>query len=161
VTGGKDIQIYLTPEQRQGDWAELTFSIKKRSMVIIEPNLRAKRILEFNTNVVPAIMAAATQAMQLGLPYNVPRALMQIAEEMGIEDSMSEVFEDTTFQKRMQIFMQMGPQKPDKGKILSSKGIMQQGGFPMKHNILTPGQEFNQNAQELAGIGQSAFGGMT
>lgn len=161
VTGGQDIQIYLTPEQRQGDWAELTFSIKKRSMIIVEPNLRAKRIIEFNTNVVPAIMAAAYQAMQMGIPYNVPRALMQIAEEMGIENSMSEIFEDPTFQKRMQLFMEMGPKDAGKGQILSPKGISQQGGFPMKHNILTPGQEFNQQSQELAGIGQSTFGGVT
>jgi len=160
MTGGREIQIYLTPEQRQGDWQELNFTIKKRSMVIIEPNLRAKRVLEFHTNVVPAVIAAAYQAMQMGIAYNVPRALMQAAEELGIEDMVSEVFDDPTFSKRMQLFMQMGPQDAGKGNMLNTKAISQNGGFPMQHNILTPGQEFNQQSQELAGIGQQAFGGI-
>ncbi len=160
TTGGQDIQIYLTPEQRQGDWSELTFSIKKRSMTVIEPNLRAKRILEFHTNVVPAIAMAASQMMQMGVPYNVPRALMQAAEELGIEDSMSEVFADPTFQKRMAMFQQMGPKDGGKGQILSSEGVLQNKGFPGARDIATPMQDFNQNAQELAGIGQQGFGGM-
>jgi hypothetical protein len=160
VTGGQEIQIYLTPEQRQGDWTELTFSIKKRSMIIVEPNLRAKRILEFQTNVIPAVAMAAQAFMQMGIPYNLPRALMQVAEEMGIEDAMSEVFEDPTFQKRMQLFMEMGPKNAGKGQVMSPEGISQNKGSPIAHNILTPGQDFNKDAQQLAGVGQAAFGGM-
>jgi hypothetical protein len=78
---------------------------------------------------------------------------------MGIEDAMSEVFEDPTFQKRMQLFMEMGPRNAGKGQVMSPKGISQNKGSPIAHNILTPGQEFNQDAQQLAGVGQSAFGG--
>lgn len=159
VIGSGEVQIYLTPEQRQGDWMELTFKIKKRSMIILEPNLRAKRILEFHTNVVPAVIMAAVQAMQIGVAYNVPRALMQAAEELGIEDSMSEVFEDPTFQKRMQLFMEMGPQDAGKGKMMSPQGIMQNQGSPMKHNILTPGQDFNQQSQMGAADMQSVIQG--
>ena len=158
-TGKEPIQIWLTPEQRQGDWAEYTFSIVKRSMLVLEPNLRAKRMMEFYTNVIPAVMMSASQAMQMGIPFNVPRALMQAAEEMGIADALAEVFEDPTFRKRMDYFMMMGPKDAGKG-ILSPKGVAQNEGFPMAKNILSPGAEFNQEAQGLAGIGQAAMRGM-
>jgi len=159
VTGDQEIQIWLTPEQRQGDWAELTFEIVKRSMNVVEPALRAKRIIEFNTNVLPAIMMAAYQAMQIGIPFNVQRAVMQAAEELGIEDAISEVFNDPTFQQRMQLFMQMGPKDAGKGQIMSPKGIAQNEGFPMKRNILTPGQDFNQQSQMGAADMQSIMQG--
>jgi len=159
VTGDQEIQIWLTPEQRQGDWAELTFEIVKRSMNVVEPALRAKRIIEFNTNVLPAIMMAAYQAMQIGIPFNVQRAVMQAAEELGIEDAISEVFNDPTFQQRMQLFMQMGPKDAGKGQIFSPKGIAQNQGSPMKRSILTPGQEFNQQSQMGAADMQSVMQG--
>ena len=158
-TGKEPIQIWLTPEQRQGDWSEYTYKIVKRSMLVLEPNLRAKRILEFYTNAVPAVMNSALIAMQLKVPFNVPRALMQAAEEMGIADALTEIFDDPTFTKRMEYFMAMGPKDAGKG-VLSSKGIMQNEGFPMARNILSPESEFNQEAQGLAGIGQSAMGVM-
>ena len=159
VTGDQEIQIWLTPEQRQGDWAELTFSIVKRSMNVVEPALRAKRIIEFYTNVLPAIAMTAMQNMQLGIPFNVQRAVMQAAEELGIEDAISEVFNDPTFQQRMQLFMQMGPKDAGKGQIISPKGITQNEGFPMKRSILTPGQEFNQQSQMGAADMQSIMQG--
>lgn len=158
-TGSEPIQVWLTPEQRQGDYWEYTYTIVKRSMLILEPNLRAKRIMEFYTNVIPAVFTSAQMAMQLGIEFNVPRALMQAAEEMGITDAMNEVFEDPTFRKRMEQFQMQGPKDAGKG-VLSPKGIAQNEGFPMARNILSPESEFKQEAQGLAGIGQSALGVM-
>ena len=158
-TGRKPIQIWLTPEQRQGDWSEYTYKIVKRSMLVLEPNLRAKRIMEFYTNVIPAVMNSALLAMQQGVAFNVPRALMQAAEEMGIADALSEIFDDPTFAKRMEYYQSMGPKDAGKG-VITTEGIRQQGGFPMARNILSPESEFNQEAQGLAGIGQSVFGAM-
>ena len=156
ATGSAPVQVWLTPEQRQGDWSEYTYKIVKRSMLVLEPNLRAKRIMEFYTNVIPAVMTSAQVAMQMDIAFNVPRALMQAAEEMGISDALNEIFEDPTFRKRMDYFAMQGPKDAGKG-ILNPKGISQQGGYPLQHSILTPGQEFNQEAQGLAGIGQSAM----
>jgi len=155
-TGGEEVQIWLTPEQRRGDWAEFTFEIVKRSMQVLEPILRAKRIMEFCTNVVPAVITAGQAAMQMGIPYNVPRQLMQVAEEMGISECVIDVFNDPTFQQRMAWFAQVGPQDPGKG-TLSPKAVGQNQGFPMKRNILTPNQEMNQQSQEVAATSQSAM----
>jgi hypothetical protein len=158
VTGRQEIQVWLTPEQRMGDWAEFTFSIVKRSMSVLEPALRQKLIMEFHTNVVPAVMMAAESAMRLGIEYNVPRALMQAAEEMGIDDVVIEVFDDPTFNQRMQWFASQGPKDAGKGQVMNLQGIRQQGGFPMQRPFATPQQEQNQNAQQTAAVGQSVMG---
>ena len=104
----------------------------------------------------PAIAMTAQIYMQLGIPFNAPRAIMQAAEELGIESLVMEAFEDPTFMQRMQLFQQNGPQESGKG--MSSAGVMQNGGYPMAQPVMSPGQEFNQQAQQTAAVGQSAFG---
>lgn len=156
VTGGREVQVWLTPEQRMGDFAEFNFSIVKRSMNIMEPAMRARIVTEFYTNEIPAIFNSAQIAMQLGIPFNVPRALMQLAEEKGIEDLMLEIFEDPTFQQRMQWFAQQGPKNAGKGQA-SMGAIQQNGGLASARPIATPQQDFNQNAQQAAGVAQSAM----
>lgn len=156
VTGGREVQVWLTPEQRMGDWLEFTFSIVKRSMNVMEPAMRTKLVMEFYTNVIPAVMNSALIAMQQGIQFNVPRALMSLAEEQGIDDIMMEVFEDPTFNQRMQWFAQQGPKNAGKGQA-SMGAIQQNGGLASARPIATPTQEFNQNAQETAGMAQSAM----
>ena len=158
VSGGREVQIWLTSEQRQGDHSEYFFKIKKRSMQIQEPHLRSKAIMEFYTNVLPSVMTSAQISMQIGVPFNATRALMQAAEELGLEDVMVEVFEDPTFMRRWQMFQQQGPQDFGKGQIVNPRAVAQNGGFPMAHSIAGPETEFNQNAQATAAVGQAAFG---
>lgn len=162
VTGSRPVQVWLTPEQRRGDFLEYNFEIIKRSLTVVEPTLRSKRIMEYSTNVLPALAQTAMVLMQIGVPVNFPRQAMQIAEEMGIEDAVQEIFEDPTFQKRMQMFMSMGPQNAGKGS-LSMKGVLQNGGSPLKRDIASPSKEANQSIQQPAAEAQSAmgFGGMT
>ena len=156
TTGGQEKQIWLTPEQRRGEWEDYTFEIIKRSMTVVDPMIRTKNIMDFYTNVLPSVASAGMQMMQMGLEFNLPRALMQAAEEMGIADSLMEVFNDPTFAERMQLYMQMGPQSAGKGMV-NPKAVRQQGGFPGQRPIATPTQEFNRGAQETAAIGQSAM----
>ena len=156
-SGDKEVQIWLTPEQQQSDWAEYTFSIVKRSMQVMEPALRQKLIVEFHSQIMPMIAQTAQICMQLGIPYNITRAAMQAAEELGIEDIMVEVFNDPTFEQRMELFMQQGPQEAGKGQMA---GVMQNQGNPMARPVMSPEQNFNKQAQETAAVGQAAWGGM-
>ena len=156
TTGGRLVQVWLTPEQRRGDWPDYAFEIIKRSMTVADPVLRTKNIMEFYTNVLPAVASAAVQMLQMGIEFNMSRALMQAAEEMGIADSLSEVFRDPEFDKKMMAYMQLGPKGPSKG-TLNPAGIQQQGGFVGQRPQLTPGQEFNQQAQQGAAPAQSAM----
>lgn len=160
ATGSQPVQVWLTPEQRQGDFLDFSFEIVKRSMTVLEPNLRARRLLEFNTNTVPALTQSAMMMMQMGIPYNLPRALMQAAEEMGIADAVQETFEDPTYEQRLNLMMQMGPQDSGKG---SMGGVIQNKGFAGKRDIFTPRQEQNQMKQMGGAEAQSAmgFGGNT
>ena len=160
VSGGREVQIWLTPEQRQGDWAEFTFKIKKRSMQIVEPAIRSRAIIEYHTNVVPSVMNSAMLAMQIGVPFNVNRALMQAAEELGLEDIMVEVFDDPTFQQRMQNFVQQGPKDSGKGSLMNPAAIMQNRGYPMAKSVPSEQTQFNQQSQETAAISQSAYRGV-
>lgn len=155
VTGGQEVQMYLTPEQRQGDWLDFTFEIVKRSMTVLEPNLRSKRLMEFYTSVVPSLAQSAMVMTQMGIQFNLPRALMQAAEEMGIDEAVQEVFQDPEFQKRLNIMMQMGPQPTGKAEL---QGILQNGGSPMRGNLAGPGTETRQQQQASAAEGQSAMG---
>lgn len=159
ISGDKEIQVWLTPEQKLNDWAELTFTIVKRSMTIMEPSLRSHLIMEFYTKVVPAVMSSAQIAMQAGIQFNVPRALMQAAEELGIAEILMEIFEDPTFTQRMTMFANAGPKDPGKGQ-LSIQGVMQNGGSPMTANIASPETQFNQQAQEGSADAQAAFRGI-
>lgn len=160
VSGGEEVQVFLTPEQRQGDWLDYSFEIVRRSMTVLEPTLRSKRLMEFYTNVVPSLAQSTMTMMQMGIQFNLPRALMQAAEEMGISECMQEIFQDPQFEQRMQILMASGPQNAGKGQLA---GVIQNGGFPGKRDVASPQKEQNQLTQEPAASAQSAagFGGNT
>lgn len=155
TTGGEFVQVFLTPEQRQGDFLDFNFEIVKRSMTVLEPNLRAKRLLEFHTNTVPALTQSAMMMMQMGIQFNLSRALMQAAEEMGISEAVQEIFEDPTFAQRMQVMQQMMPMNEGKG---SMAGIIQNKGFAGKRDVMTPQQDRNQMRQMGGAEAQSASG---
>jgi hypothetical protein len=153
-TGGEQQQLRLTPEHRQGDFLDYTFKIVARSMSKLDPMIRSKRIIEFCTNILPAAASTAMVMMQIGVPFNIQRYLTRIGSEMEIGEWVQDLFEDPEFMQKMEIYMMLGPGNPGKAG-LTNEGVKQNGGFPMKRDVLTPGQEFNQNAQETAAIGQS------
>lgn len=157
ATGGKEVQMWLTPEQRTGDWLDFTFKIVKRSMTIVDSATRSKRLLEFQVKVMPSLAQTAMVMMQIGIPYNLPRAVMQTAEEWGIAEAVQEVFQDPTFEKRQQMMMAMGPQNAGKASM-GLAGVIQNGGSPMAASVMSPGQEVNQQQQMPAGQAQSAYG---
>lgn len=158
--GNEEIQLSLTPEQRQGDFLEFVFTIVQRSMSRLDPAIKSKRVIEFCTNVIPSAVQAAMMCLQMGQPFNLQRYLTNIAEELGIGVEMQEIFDDPEFEQRLQIYMALGPQNPGKVKGSSSEGIEQNQGFPGKRTILTPGQEANQSAQQTAAESQSANQGV-
>lgn len=155
TTGNQEIQLILTPEQRQGDFFTLTFNIVARSMSRLDPAIRSKRIMEFATNVLPAAANTAMIMMQMGTPFNLQRYLTRIANELGIGEWVNDLFDDPEFQQKLAMYLSMGPQNAGKATQASSEGTMQNKGFPMKRNILTPNQESNQFAQQTAAEGQS------
>ncbi len=157
ITGGKQVQLWLTPEQRQGDFLKFVFKIRQRSMSRLDPALRSKRLVEFATNLMPAMMNAAMIATQMGVEFNIRKAITDLANELGIIEDVQDWFDDPEFEQKMMMVMKAGPQDAGKAGQISSGGVMQNNGNPMARNIMTPGQEQNQGAQVIAGEAQSAM----
>lgn len=76
-SGGEEIQLSLTPEERQGDFLDYTFKIVARSMTKMDPMARTKRIIEFCTNILPNGVLAAQSMMSIGVPFNLPKYYTQ------------------------------------------------------------------------------------
>ena len=154
-TGGEEVQLELTPEQRMGDFLDYTFKIVARSMTPLDPMVRSKRIIEFTVNIIPGAAQTALAMMQMGQQFNITKYLSQIAFEMGIQDIVEDIFVDPEWQMKMEIMTSLGPQNSGKAGGNSVAGAKQNGGNPMARPITTPGQDFNQQSQETAAMGQS------
>ncbi len=158
-TGGKQVQLYLTPEQRNGDFFKFVFKIVSRSMSRLDPTVRSKRIMEFAVNMVPALINAAMVAMNMGVPFNVQQAITDIAYELDLTEYVQDWFADPNFEQKMKVMLALGPQNA--GKATAGPGSTEQnGGSPVTRNIPSPTQEFNQNAQAGAAESQSANQGV-
>lgn len=159
--GGERVQMRLTPEQREGEFSEFTFAIKAKSMSRIDPMLRSKRIIEFATNLVPGLVNAAMVSMRMGVPFNLQKAITDLAEELDITDYVQDWFVDPEFANRLQLIMAMGPQSQGKATPQTSPaGTRQNQGSPTKRNISSPAEEQNRQQQEIAGLAQKATQGV-
>lgn len=158
--GGGMIQLRLTPEQRSGDFLNFAFNIKARSMSRLDPTIKSKRIIEFATNLIPSLMTSAQIAMQMGVPFNVQRAITDLIEELDITDTAQDWFEDPEFMNRIKLMMAMGPQNAGKAGMASPQGIRQQGGYPGQKKVSSPRREQNQGFQMGANESQSANQGV-
>ncbi len=150
--GGEYAQISITPEQRKGDWLEFTFSVKARSMEIMDPQVRTKRLMEFGTNFLPGAANAAQIMAGMGQEFNLAKYVTDMAEQLGIKDDVVDWFVDPESVQRSQLMSQMGPKPSGKGGI---KGVMQNHGNPYTRTILGPTAQTNSDRQEAGGIAQS------
>ena len=163
-TGSDQVQLRLTPEQRQGDFLTFTFSVKQRSMSRLDPTIRAKRIVEFGTSLVPAIFNSAMISMQMGQPFNVQRAITDMSEALEIHEEVMDWFDDPMFDQKMAMMSAMGPQ--DKGKAegggtgSASNGAIAQNRGMMAPPVMDQNQMNNQNAQMTAAESQSSRMGL-
>jgi len=152
-TGAKDVQVFLTPEQRRGDFLEYSFKLVQKSMRRLDPNIRARRVIEFTTKILPQVSIAAQSMLQLGVPFNVQDYLTRLAEEMDIGDWIRTMFDDPEFQQRLKLQVMLGPQNQGKGK---AAGVQQNGEFPGGPKTTTPVQDRNSDRQAVAAQSQSA-----
>jgi len=162
LPGGEREVIELTPEMRDGDFLNLRFKIKQRSMSRLSPDIRSKRIVEFATNILPSVMNSAMICMQMGVPFNVQRTVTDIATMLDIGDEVMDWFNDPEFVQKLEYMLMMGPQPSGnaKSKGPASMAATQQNGG-LSSSVPIPGQQTinNQAAQSTAAMGQSAYGG--
>lgn len=158
--GGEHVQLTLTPEQRRGDFLDFTFRTKPKSMRRLDPAILSKRIMEFGTNTVPAVIMAGLQAMQMGLQFNVQKALTNIADEQGILTEVQDWFVDPEFMQRINLMMAMGPQNAGPAQTMNPGAVMQNRGSPTRNKMMGPQTELNRGQQMGAAPSQSANQGV-
>ncbi len=156
--GMEDEQIILTPEQRKGDVEDFLYHIVSKSMTRMDPAIRSKRMQEFLTNALPALANTAMILLQMGLPFNFQKAIMLAATELEIGDEMQEVFDDPELQQKLEMYLMLHqggggsgaggtPGSTRKAGPMSSQGIAQNHGSPMRSDVTGPQQSANQSAQ--------------
>jgi hypothetical protein len=167
--GKEEEQVRLTPAQVRGDVDDYIYKIRSKSMSRLDPAVRSKRLMEFMTNVVPALANTAMMMMQLGMPFNFQHALTMAGEELEIGDWVQELFTDPEFQQKLEMYLMMIQNKGGGGqagagtpgstrKAGPQPGIAQNGGYAMKRDIASPGKEAGQVAQGGAPqAGQGAY----
>lgn len=156
----QEIQVFLTPEARSGDFMDFMFEIEPDSMGRIDSAARLERAMNFAIKILPAAATAAQTCAMMGVPFSFPRFAIRMAKEAGIK-WMDEVFMDPEFQDRMMMMMMRGPQEgPSKGSIGGPGGQMSglmQNGQPPQIGAGVPGAAEAQNslAQDGANSGQA------
>ena len=154
-TGGQKEQLVLTPEQRNGEFLDYVFKIRKGSTERVDPHVRQKLILDFATNIVPAAVNATQMMMALKQPFDLVGYLTLIARELNIWDDVHHLFQDQKFDEKLAFWLQNGPKDSGKASTGMDKGIIQNGALPTTRVNSTPSQMFNQNSQAGANQGQS------
>ena len=146
----EDVQIYLTPEARRGDFLDYNFEVEPESMGRKDPQARFQEALDFATKILPSVMSAATAAVQIGLPFSPKQFLLRMAKDRGI-DWMDEVFYDPEFQEQMVAQMMQLPQvegsqgtpgQPQTPNVGAGQGKRTQGQGPqtLMEQVLQNGQ---------------------
>lgn len=156
VSGGDKVQLSLTPEQRRGQPEDFIFTIKARSMQVKDPSLLAKQIEEFASRVLPSVAQTAMVMMQMGVAFNVQRALMDIADKAGILDEIADWFDDPEFQNKLGLMMMLGPQGQMKADMVTPNAVAQNGGPAQAKagGTTSPMQDQKANEQSIANISQ-------
>lgn len=149
----QDVQVFLTPEARRGDFLDYTVTIEPESMGRVDSRVRLQRSLDFAVKIIPAAASIAQVLTPLGIPFNLQVYIENMAKEAGI-DWMDEVWYDPLFQQRLAMHMQMGPQMgPSKGQL---GGAVQQNGQPGQvMRTRNPQQQTRRDQQMGAAQGQA------
>jgi hypothetical protein len=152
LSNGESIQLYLTPEQRAGDWDHLVFEIKRKSMSAPDPKVQAKQVLDFAANVLPSVAQTAMVLQQQGVQFNPTACLKTTSELMGIDEDITGWFFDPQHEQRLMLLAQLGPKTSGKATSGQAKSLAPGGD---KINVATPQQDMNASFQDGANQGQS------
>jgi len=137
----------LNIEYSKTDWLEFMFELVARSMLKLDPQVRARRIQEFFTNVIPQLANATMIMTQLGVPFNIQEAMISVAESLGIENEIARILNDPYITQKMQNAMVMGPAKAGKatGTTNMPGGGVAAPGVSSPANVPTAPQEQRQS----------------
>jgi hypothetical protein len=112
----QEIQVFLTPEARRGDFLDFVFSVEPESMGRMDSKARFAQAMDFAVKILPAAAQAAQVMMTMGIAFSVKEFIIRAAKDAGI-DWLDQVFYDPEFQQQMAMRLAAGPQAgPSKGQ---------------------------------------------
>jgi len=144
--GGEEQQVLYTPEMREGDFQDYFLKVKPMSMARSDPNTNTRRLLEFCSNVIPAL----AQAFQiLGPAFNIEAAINIVGQQMDI-DELDEIINSEQLQQMLTMNQQailMGLQTQNASDT-GAKGMSPNPNpMGMIQSGITPQVEMNQGFQ--------------
>jgi len=152
----EEVQVFLTPEARRGDWLDYGFKIEPESMGRVDAASRLRQAMEFAVKILPAAAQAAQISMQMGVAFSFPRFVIRMAKEVGIT-WLDEVFQDPEFQQKVMLQMMQGPQmEGSQGQVQPNGGVGNPRGGGGMAGILQNGQP-GQVAKTLDGTQQDNY----
>jgi hypothetical protein len=161
----QEVQVFLTPEARRGDWLDFTFTIASESLGRKDQAARFAESMDFATKIMPAAFTMAQTAFAMGMPFNLQAFVVKAAKDRGI-DWLDEVFFDPTFQARWLQVSMAGPspqgsqgsaQAGSPAQTQNPLAAMLQNGQPgqVGGGSVSPVKAANQQAQAGANQSQS------
>lgn len=106
LPGGEYMNVRYRPEQRRGDWGQTRFRIVQHSMGPRNPELKARRMVEF----MQSLLMAAEVSMQTGGMIDVSGYARLGGEALGIRE-LQHIVRDQQLDMERALLSQMGPQQ--------------------------------------------------
>ena len=150
----EEVQVFLTPEVRGGDFLDFAFDIEPDSMAPINWQLRNQQLEVLAVKILPAAANAAMIAAQVGTPFSLQRFLSRWAKANNIE-WLDEIFEMPELTAMMAAVAKQGPQA-QKG-IASAAGTAQNKGAVTAKTTPAPQTQERQQAQSGANQSQASL----
>ena len=156
----KEVQVVLTPEKRSGEFLDMVFQIEPESMGRVDSKTRLQQEMMFCQQIMPAVSAAAQIFQTLGIPFDVPVFLLQIADDMGIKWLSQVLFSPEIQQQTTQNFLSLQQQTGESGAAASKPGqppntglnpAVLQNGQPGQVQAPQPGPQQAAGQQAQAG----------
>lgn len=149
----EEVQVFLTPEARRGDFPDFAFSIKQGSMAPKNWQAQLQQLEIMSVKIIPAAAAAAQIAAQMGTPFSFRKYVLHAADLMGLE-GFDEFFQDPELIAMMAMVAQQGPQPQGNGAA-SMAAIQQNKGGVTAKTSPPPQTRDRQMAQAGAAQGQA------
>lgn len=155
---GQDQQVFYTPEMREGDMLDYSIEVVPYSMAHRDPNLKARRLLEFFGSVIPAL---AQTYQLLGPAFNLENAIRIMAREMNVDD-LEEVINSADLQmmqEQIRLMVEAGAPPAEAMKMMMPMAVQQAAMQPAGEGPggAGPGggrpQQPNPRGRQAAGVG--------
>lgn len=154
----QEVQVILTPEKRSGEFLDMMFKVEPESMGPVDSKTHLQQELTFCQQVLPAVAGAAQIFQTLGMPFDAPVFLMQIADDMGLKWLPSVLFSPQIQQKTALDYQRIQQETGESGAPASQappnpnlNAQVLQNGQPAAVGAPQPTPQMQQGQQAQAG----------